>query len=84
MSHFQQKITNSRRTGRINRVIDGTTQAVASSITGSVQVDNAIIEIDISPLQYAGLIDPEICINHQDEDISRCLLAFILPWVFGK
>jgi transposase len=35
-----------------------------------------------TPLHYAGLIDAETGIDHQDENISRSLPAVLVLWVF--
>ena len=38
-----------------------------------IQIDHAIIEIDIGPFQCACLVDPEASVDHHDEDIASRL-----------
>ena len=51
---------------------------------GSVQINDAIIEIDIRPFHDTGLIDSEATIDHQDVDISCSLPAVLALWVFNR
>ena len=48
----------------------------------SIQINYAIIEIDVRPLHSACLINPEATINHQNKDISCCLTGFLVVGVF--
>ena len=51
---------------------------IAVGNLGSVRINYTIIKIDIMPFQDASFINAKTGVNHQDEDVSCCLPAFLM------